>query len=78
MKKNNLEKRAVAADAKHAGALSLFHKAAAELDAAADEHLEIARAAELEAQLHQERAEASSVSAKQAITAAARLRELVG
>lgn len=78
MKKSTLEKRAVAADAKHAGALSLFHRAAEELDAAADAHLEIAREAELLAQLHQERSDQSTVSAKQAIASAARLRELVG
>lgn len=78
MKKTTLEKRATAADAKHAGALSLFSRAAEELDAAADEHLNIAREAEFAAQLHQERANQSTVSAKQAITAAARLRELVG
>ena len=78
MRKNDLTKRAVAADAKHAGALSLFHKAAEELEAAASEHCDIAREAELVAALHQERANDSRLSASHALSAAGKLRELVG
>lgn len=74
--RNNLHKRATAADAKHAGALSLFHKAADELETAAAEHDAIAEEAQRLADEYDVRRVESVASASAARTAAARLREL--
>jgi hypothetical protein len=74
--RNNIHKRATAADAKHAGALSLFYKAAEELEAAAAEHDAIAEEAKAKADEYDVRRVESVASANAARTAASRLREL--
>lgn len=74
--RNNLHKRATAADAKHAGALSLFNKAAEELEAAAAEHDAIADEATWVVDEYESRRSESRKSAVAARDAAARLREL--
>lgn len=71
--RNNLHKRATAADAKHAGALSLFNKAADELEAAAAEHDAIADEATWVVDARRSESRKSAVAARDA---AARLREL--
>jgi hypothetical protein len=74
----NIFKRATAADAKHAGALSLFVKAADELEAAASEHAAVASEAKAIADEYNAR-HAESISASVAATnSASRVRELVG
>lgn len=71
-------KRATAADAKKAGALGLFRRAAEELEAAAREHREVSTEAQDVAEAYRSRAGDSVQSAVEAEQAAARLREMVG
>jgi hypothetical protein len=71
-------KRATAADAKKAGALGLFRRAAEELEAAAREHREVSAEADDVANAYRSRAGDSVQSAVEAEQAAARLREMVG
>lgn len=74
----NIFKRATAADAKHAGALSLFHKVADELEAAAAEHRAVADEAQCIADNYAARTAASKHAAASAEASASRVRELVG
>lgn len=75
--KSNLNKRATAASAKQAGALSLFHRAAEELEAAAAEHHAVAKEATDIANAHLDIVNAATQASKDSLTAAAKIRELV-
>lgn len=74
----NLSKRAVAASAKQAGALSLFHRAADELDAAAQEHYEISAEATRVANEHLDVVNEANRQGREAVDAAAKIRALIG
>lgn len=74
----DLFKRGLAADAKKAGALGLFRKAAEELEAAAAEHRTVAQEAAEVADAYKAHAGNSVQSAVEAEQAAAKLREMVG
>jgi sRNA-binding protein len=80
-----LSEREAAAEAKAAAALSIFHTAAVDLDAAAGELDDVAveldaQADALEAQATQarQRAEDAALAAREHGTAAARIRDLLG
>lgn len=73
-----IEKRLTHAEAKTAGALSLFHRAAAELDDAAAAHESIANEAYSNARRQDELAGAAHEGYVQSKQAAAKLRELIG
>jgi hypothetical protein len=78
MKKSSLSKRATAASAKQAGALSLFERAAVELEAASDEHLAVAQEATAIVNTHLDIVNDATTASKQSLTAAAKIRQLVG
>jgi hypothetical protein len=79
VKKSTLNKRAnTAASAKQAGALSLFHRAADDLEAAAAEHRSVRDEALAIADQHHAVAQDASVAAEQSLVAAAKIRELAG
>lgn len=78
MARNTLTKQAEKAQAKSAGALNLFRSAAAELEAAVKEHKQVSQVAGAIAADHRSISDAHAEHAKEAASAAFKLRDLVG
>lgn len=78
MARDTLTKRGFKAQAKSAGALSLFRSAAKQLEEAAQEHKQVALTAGAIASEHRLYADDHAKQAEDAAKAAAKLRELVG
>lgn len=76
--KTNLSKRAQAASAKQAGALSLFHRAADELDAAAEAHRKVQSEADAIAAHYDSLAGTAHIAAQESANAASKIRDLIG